>query len=122
MWGIACIFVSSCLFIHLGLGEAIGKALRIRFILFRCVKCLVFWSVCSYSLLIVQLPVEVALCVAFALSYASLWVELLLGKIATVYEKINEDMDAEESEADSGTRGNQEAQGGEKQESPLPEL
>ena len=42
MWGIVCLFISSVLFIHLGMGEAIEKVLRIRFILLRCAKCLTF--------------------------------------------------------------------------------
>ena len=34
MWGIVCVFISCCLFVNLGLGEAIEKAAHIRFVLF----------------------------------------------------------------------------------------
>lgn len=118
MWGIGCVFVSCCLFVHLGLGEAIERVLHIRCVLFRCVKCLSFWSVLAYSLLIVQLSTEVSVCVAFACSYASLWAELLLGKIALLYEEIS-NMDAEESSCDSATAGNEEDKTGKGKESPL---
>lgn len=96
MIGIACTFVSCVLFIHLGLGEAISKATRIDFILFRCVKCLTFWSVLGYSFYI-HLPWVYAVCVAFVCSYLSLWAELGLGKLADQYEKYSKSLDAEES-------------------------
>lgn len=100
MLGIVCIFISCVLFIHLGLGETIGKIMRTDFILFKCVKCLTFWCVLGYSL--INLPVEYSVCIAFVLSYASLWVELLLGIIAKRYEELSENVDAEESKSDPG--------------------
>lgn len=112
MWGIGCIFVSCVLFIHLGLSDAISRVLNVRFVLLKCVKCLTFWSVLTYSLCL-SLPVEVCLCVAFACAYASLWAEFLLGKIACKYEEWNENMDAEEPESASATAGGEENQGGE---------
>lgn len=121
MWGIGCIFISCVLFIHLGLGEAIERTLQVRFVLLRCVKCLTFWSVLAYSLFH-SLPIEVSLCVSFACAYASLWAELLLGKIACRYENLYKDMDAEEPPRPSATAGSKETEGSEGQESPLPEL
>ena len=100
--GITCIFISCCLFIHLGLGDTLGKLFDTDFVLFRCVKCLTFWCVLGYSLTL--LSMEQAVCVAFVLAYASLWVELLLGKIAGKYEKLSQDVDAAESESDPGIR------------------
>lgn len=120
MWGIGCIFVSCVLFIHLGLGDAVSRVLDIRCILLKCVKCLTFWSVLAYSLCL-SLPVEVCLCVAFACAYASLWAELLLGKIACKYEEWNESMDAEEPETGSRNRI-EETETGKGQESPMPRL
>jgi len=102
MLGIACIFVSCSLFIHLGLGDTMNKVLRMNFVLFRCVKCLTFWSVLCYSLFI--LNVEQSVCVAFVLSYASLWVELLLSILTIRYEKWYKGLDAEESEGGNDIR------------------
>lgn len=102
MMGIACIFISCCLFIHLGLGDTLGQLFDTDFVLFRCVKCLTFWCVLGYSLTV--LSMEQAVCAAFLLAYASLWVELLLGKIAGIYEKLSKDVAAAESKSDSGIR------------------
>lgn len=121
MWGIGCIFISCVLFIHLGLGEAIERTLQVRFVLLRCVKCLTFWSVLAYSL-VHSLPVEVALCAAFVSAYAALWMDIPLAKLATLYENLYKDMDAEEPPRPSATAGIKETEGSEGQESPLPEL
>ena len=121
MWGIGCVFVSCVLFIHLGLGEAIERTLRVRFVLLRCVKCLTFWSMLAYSL-IHSLPLESALCLSFVSAYAALWADIPLAKLANLYEKLNKDMDAEESAYPSATPGTEENQGDEGKESPLSEL
>ena len=121
MWGIGCIFISCVLFIHLGLGEAIERTLRVRFVLLRCVKCLTFWSMLAYSL-IHSLPLETALCLSFVSAYAALWADIPLAKLATLYEKLNKDMATEESEHPSAAPGTEENQGHEGQKSPLPEL
>lgn len=96
MWGVAAILISCCLFIHLGLGEAIEKTLHIRFVLLRCVKCLTFWSVLGYSLLCSTLPAVACVAVAFGSSYASLWIDLLLAKLSVKYEDIYQTLGAEE--------------------------
>lgn len=119
MWGVACVFISCSLFIHLGLGEAVSKTLRIRFVLFRCVKCLTFWSTLAYSLLIVKLPAEESVCLAFVCAYASLWMELLWGKLANIYEKVSNNMDAEEPASASAATGNEEDKTGKGKESSL---
>lgn len=120
MWGIVCTFISAVLFIHLGMGETIGRILHTDFVLLRCTKCLTFWSVLVYSLLCVPIPAEASVCIAFLCAYAALWTELLLGKIAMKYEEISNDMDAEEPEGDSAAERDQENQGREGQESPVP--
>lgn len=90
MMGIGLIFLSCCLFIHLGLGQAINKTLKIRFVLFKCVKCLTWWSILAYTLLLTNYRLEICLALSFSLSYMSLWVDLALAKIAKLYEKLYE--------------------------------
>lgn len=87
MSGVGLIFLSCCLFIHLGLGKAICKTLRIRFVLFKCSKCLTFWSMIAYTLLFTSFSWESCLAISFTASYLSLWMELGLNKLANVYEK-----------------------------------
>ena len=121
MWGIGCVFVSCVLFIHLGLGEAVERTLRIRIVLLSCVKCLTFWSMLVYSL-IHSFPLESALCLSFVSAYASLWADIPLAKLAALYEKLNKDLDAEESAHSSAAPRTEENQGDKWQESPVPEL
>lgn len=102
MWRIALVLVSCCLFIHLDMGDTIRKILHTDFILLRCVKCLTFWAVLGYSLLCLTLPTVTAIGMAFLCAYASLWIDLLLGKMAEIYEKLGKDVDAEEPKSDSG--------------------
>jgi hypothetical protein len=47
-----------------------------------------FWTVLGYSLLIIKLPIEMSAAVAFLLGYAAIWFDLLLGKLADVYESL----------------------------------
>jgi hypothetical protein len=47
-----------------------------------------FWTVLGYSLLIVKLPIEGSVAIAFLLGYAAIWIDLLLGKLADVYESL----------------------------------
>jgi hypothetical protein len=47
-----------------------------------------FWTVLGYSLLIVKQPIELSVAVAFLLGYAAIWFDLLLGKLADVYESV----------------------------------
>jgi hypothetical protein len=88
MVGIALVWFSAVMFVHMGLGEAICRTFRIRFILFLCPKCMSFWAVLGYSLLIVKFPIEVSVAVAFLLSYGAIWFDLLLGKLAEIYESM----------------------------------
>lgn len=120
MWGIVCLFISSVLFIHLGMGEAIEKVLRIRFILLRCAKCLTFWTTAGYSLIIVSHPVEVSLCIGFACAYAALWADLLLGTLALKYEKLTKIMDAKEPQSHPATHRTPKNKGHRKQKAQVP--
>ena len=88
MIGIALVWFSAVMFVHMGLGEALCKTFRFNFILFLCPKCMAFWTVLGYSLLIIKLPIEMSAAVAFLLGYAAIWVDLLLGKLADAYESL----------------------------------
>ena len=94
MMGIVLVWFSAVMFVHMGLGEALCKTFRFHFVLFLCPKCMTFWAVLGYSLLIVKLPIEESVAIAFLLSYAAIWFDLLLGKLADVYES----MESEEEE------------------------
>ena len=100
MAGIALVWFSAVMFIHMGLGEAVERTLHIRFVLLHCVKCLSFWTTLAYSLLVVKLPCEAATALSFALSYASLWADLALAKLSIVYEDLYQSV-AAETQADS---------------------
>lgn len=91
MVGVGLIFLSCVLFIHLGLGKAICDTFEIDFVLFRCVKCLSFWTILAYTLLFTQYRWESCLALSFLLSYAALWADLALMKIAKVYEGFYEE-------------------------------
>lgn len=96
MLGIVLVWFSAIMFVHLGLGDEICKVIRINLFLFRCVKCLSFWTVLGYSFLIVELPIEGSVALAFLLGYAALWIELLLDKLADWYDEIYKSMVAKE--------------------------
>jgi hypothetical protein len=74
-----------------------------------------------YSL-IHSLPLESALCLSFVSAYTSLWADIPLAKLANLYEKLNKDLDAEESTYPSATPRTEENQGDEGKESPVSEL
>ena len=57
-----------------------------------------FWAVLGYSLLIVKLPIELSVAVAFLLSYAAIWFDLLLGKLAEIYESMESEKKEEHGE------------------------
>ena len=98
MIGIVLVWFSAVMFVHMGLGEAICKTFRIRFILFLCPKCMSFWTVLGYSLLIVKFSIEVSVAVAFLLGYAAIWFDLLLGKLAEIYESMESEKKEEHGE------------------------
>jgi hypothetical protein len=75
----------------------------------------------AYSL-VHSLPLEYALCLSFVSAYASLWADIPLAKFANLYEKLNKDLDAEESTYPSATPRTEENQGDEGKESPVSEL
>ena len=99
MKGIGLLFFSCVMFIHLGLGDTLCRLFKINFILFKCVKCLTFWSILSYSLLIVKLGILESVSISFLMAYMSLWTDLGLSKIAERYDnwykKIEEGMESD---------------------------
>lgn len=99
MAGIALVWFSAVMFIHMGLGEAVERTLRIRFVLLHCMKCFTFWTTLGYSLLITELPCEAAIALSFTLSYAALWADLALAKLSIIYEDLYKGM-ATETQAD----------------------
>lgn len=94
--GVLAILISCCLFIHLGLGETICRILRHEIVILNCVKCLTFWSVLTYALITQDMQPEWCVAVAFACSYASLWLDLLLNQMRVIYEKEWKLLDAED--------------------------
>ena len=100
------IVLSATLANHLGLIDAIEKVIRHKIPVVNCSKCLSFWSVLIYSLIIGQ-PVIESVAVSFLCAYAALWLELGFGCIDTLYNKIYENTftsttertDAEDTEA-----------------------
>ena len=69
--------------------------MHIRFVLFRCVKCLTFWVITGYSLLFTSLPIEVSLCIGFICAYMALWSDIVLGYLANIYEKLSKSLESE---------------------------
>jgi hypothetical protein len=102
---IAYILVSCCLFIHLGLGQAMSKIIRVDFVLFRCPKCLAFWSILGY-LLLSNKPIISSIAIAFVCAYLALWIDLLLAIISEYYEKIYKGVGAEEPKNNRTTKAN----------------
>lgn len=72
------------MFIHLGMAEEICRRFNIDWILLRCVKCLTFWMVLIYVCL-VTFDFIVSVAVSFGAAYASLFLDLLLDKLAKWY-------------------------------------
>lgn len=106
MLGIASVFVSCVLFIHMGLGDAISEKLDIDFILLKCVKCITFWSTLAYAILFTKITWTACIAIAFLASYAALWADLVLSKVASIYdEKYNEILDSERDNDKHGGYG-----------------
>lgn len=101
MVGVGCILFSCVLFVHMGLGDTVCKAIRRNLFLFRCVKCITFWTTAAYTILFCDLLLVECLALAFAMSYIALWVDLLFSKLAVFYEKWYKNMVAKEGECDA---------------------
>ena len=79
--------------VHMGLTDAISKALSKALgeevHVLGCAKCMTFWCVLAWCALKGAGIVE-SLAIAFALAYAALWLDLLMGAADTLYMKIYE--------------------------------
>lgn len=103
MWGIVLVWFSAVMFVHLGLGDTLAKALRCNFVLFRCSKCMSFWATLGYSTLCTTLPAEAAVATAFLAAYLALWADLVLAKLADIYENLYHRVATETEEEPRGT-------------------
>nr|DAG80426.1 MAG TPA: hypothetical protein [Bacteriophage sp.] len=87
---LACIVtVSVVLFVHMGLSEKIQEILHINISLLRCVKCLSF-QLSLIVLLCNGYGILSSICCSFIFAYLALWIELLLGYLSTLYDKLYE--------------------------------
>lgn len=76
---------------HLGLVAAIESATKRELPIVNCPKCLTFWSVLAYLIVLPDsLPFWEGLGVGFLSSYLAIWLELLEGYIDTLYLKLYE--------------------------------
>lgn len=87
------------------MGETICKVIRYEFILFKCPKCLTFWSVLCY-LLCCHIDIISCIGYSFISAYIALWIDLLLALISEWYEKIYESVGTEEPKDKFGSEEN----------------
>ena len=95
MESVGYILLCCVLFVHLGLGDAVAKVIRRNLSLFSCVKCFTFWTILAYTLFFEFEPIK-CIAVAFVCSYLALWADLVLSKIAVIYETWYKGVVAEE--------------------------
>ena len=90
---------------HMGLIEAIEDELGYELPIIGCVKCSTFWATFTY-LLFSQKALLFPIATAFLLSYLSVWLELLMGFIDSIYlkcyEKITDYHRYDKAPADTG--------------------
>lgn len=87
MWGIVYIVIACVMYIHLGLGDTLSNIFHSNLYIFKCVKCITWQCVLIYSLFFLHYEVVLSLAISFATAYIALWLDLLLAKLAKVYEK-----------------------------------
>lgn len=88
MIGVVLIWFSCVMFVHLGLGQTICDLVRKDITVLTCQKCLSFQVVLAYTFIFTHYSVEWCFAMAFMASYLALWADLLLYKIARLYEKL----------------------------------
>lgn len=71
---------------HLGLVDAIEGVTGRHIPIVNCSKCFTFWTTLAYLML--NIPITHAFAAAFALSWCAVWLELVLGAMDKVYERI----------------------------------
>lgn len=74
---------------HLGLISAIEKVLKRSLVIINCVRCFTFWCVLAYMAIMTR---DVILSVAVSLfcAWIALWLELGMGMIDFIYNKVYE--------------------------------
>lgn len=104
MMSVGYLLLCCVLFVHLGLGDAVGKVIRRNLSLFRCVKCFTFWTILAYTLFFAEFSPVKCVALAFACAYAALWIDMFFAKIAKWYEKWYKGVAAEECDDSSANR------------------
>lgn len=84
---IGYILVVCVLYIHLGMGDTLGRIFHSEAYVFKCVKCITWQSVLAYTICLSDLNVLACLAVSFVSAYVAIWLELVLSKLASFYEK-----------------------------------
>lgn len=79
------LMVSVVLFNHMGLSAAIEGLIGYKFRILSCSKCCTFW-LSLIALLVGGTPIVLSVTLSFVLSYAALWLDLLLAIMARSYE------------------------------------
>ena len=91
MEGVGYILVVCVLYIHLGMGDTLGRIFHSNAYVFKCVKCVTWQATLAYTLFFSDLNVLACLAVSFVSAYIALWMELMLSKMTSLYEKWNEE-------------------------------
>ena len=94
---VALIIIICVLFIQMGLSDAIQRIFKVKLVILSCPKCLTFWSVLTYCI-IMHFGIINCLATSFISSYISLWLVLLYDIIAVKYNKYYEDINQEGSD------------------------
>ena len=89
-WSSLAMIVFSCTAVnHLGLIIAIENVIGRRLVIIDCPKCLTFWSTLLFGLYS-GAGIITTIATALFLAYAAIWVELIMGFIDTLYNKVYE--------------------------------
>ncbi len=74
---------------HLGLIEAMERAIRHRIPIANCPKCFTFWSV-LFTTYLTGWNMIAALAISFLCAYLAIWLELLMAFIDLIFQKLYE--------------------------------
>lgn len=98
---------------HLGLVDAIEEIIGKKLPIVNCCKCLSFWCVLAYSIIIGQ-DIITSLAISFLCAYLAVWLELIMGIVDTLYNRVYDKVftftaednkatsDADEADTESG--------------------
>lgn len=91
MEGVGYILVTCVLYIHLGMGDTLGRIFHSEAYVFKCVKCVTWQATLAYTIFCSDLNVLACLAISFISAYIALWLDLMLSKLASLYEKWNKE-------------------------------